>query len=211
VLLKVLLATEPSVGTRALREQLEREGCSVSTAATGEEVLQAPAGAYDLFFLDLDLPDSGGLSVLQRMRADKRHAETPVVLIRGEGEPAHLIQRGLDLGASGFLVKPRIRSHLIKGGLIEMFLGLAPHEPERRQVPRSPMARPDACPYSARGDFRACPAFVPVEIALGSNGAGSRLSCSHLRVGTAATWRLYPRCALGDTASREKYMLDLRC
>ena len=210
-MLRVLLATEADESARALSEQLEHEGCTVTMVATGAQVLETAADPFDLIFMDLDLPDADGFTVLQQMRADERQALTPVVLIRGDGEPAHLVQRGLDLGASGYLVKPRLRSHLIKRGLIEMFLGPAPYDPERRQVPRSPMARPDACPYSARGDFRACAAFVELDIKVGLNGGEARASCSHLRVGTAATWRLYPRCALGDAAARQKYQLNLTC
>jgi len=209
--LRVLLATDNGEGAKALSSQLEREGCVVIAVRTGAEALDGGGGPYDLIFLDLDLPDTDGLTVLKQLRSDERSAETPVVLIKGEGEPAHTVQRGLDLGASGYLVKQRLRSHVIKGNLVEMFLGPAPHDPERRQVPRSPLARKEACPYSARGDFRACAAFVPIDIHLGENGVGERVSCSHLRVGTAATWRLYPRCALGDAGAREAYLLDLSC
>ncbi|OLC00098.1 MAG: response regulator [Chloroflexi bacterium] len=209
--LRVLLATDQTEGTKALSSQLEREGCAVIAVSSGSEALNEAAGPYDLIFLDLELPDTDGLTVLKQLRSDERSASTPVVLLKGEGEPAHTVQRGLDLGASGYLVKQRLRSHVIKNSLVDMFLGPPPHDPERRQVPRSPLARKDACPYSARGDFRACAAFVPIEIALGENGAGDRVSCSHLRVGTAATWRLYPRCALGDASAREAYLLDLSC
>ena len=209
--LRVLLATDQTEGTKALSSQLEREGCAVIAVSSGSEALNEAAGPYDLIFLDLELPDTDGLTVLKQLRSDERSASTPVVLLKGEGEPAHTVQRGLDLGASGYLVKQRLRSHVIKNSLVDMFLGPPPHDPERRQVPRSPLARKDACPYSARGDFRACAAFVSIEIALGENGAGDRVSCSHLRVGTAATWRLYPRCALGDASARETYLLDLSC
>ena len=209
--LRVLLATDQSEGAKALSSQLEREGCAVIAVSSGSEALNEAAGPYDLIFLDLELPDTDGLTVLKQLRSDERSASTPVVLLKGEGEPAHTVQRGLDLGASGYLVKQRLRSHVIKNSLVDMFLGPPPHDPERRQVPRSPLARKDACPYSARGDFRACAAFVSIEIALGENGAGDRVSCSHLRVGTAATWRLYPRCALGDASAREAYLLDLSC
>ena len=209
--LRVLLATDQSEGAKALSSQLEREGCAVIAVRSGSEALNEAAGPYDLIFLDLELPDTDGLTVLKQLRSDERSASTPVVLIKGEGEPAHTVQRGLDLGASGYLVKQRLRSHVIKNSLVDMFLAPPQHDPERRQVPRSPLARKDACPYSARGDFRACAAFVPIEIALGENGAGERVSCSHLRVGTAATWRLYPRCALGDASAREAYLLDLSC
>ena len=208
--LRVLLATDERRASDALQRQLEFEGCRVDTVHTGRDVLSAPAGLYDLVIIDLELPDMDGLSVLSQFRTG-RNAGTAVVLIKGEGEPDHIVQRGLDFGASGYVIRDRLRSHVVKAGLVAMFVGPTRHEPDRRQVPRWPMARPDACPYSPGGDFRACPAFVPIDIPMGSDGEAPRTSCSHLRVGTAATWRLYPRCALGDAVAREKYLLDLSC
>ena len=216
--LRVLLATDQTEGTKALSSQLEREGCAVIAVSSGSEALNEAAGPYDLIFLDLELPDTDGLTVLKQLRSDERSASTPVVLLKGEGEPAHTVLVNV-IGLNSlntFNLRRELRNKnisllVIKNSLVDMFLGPPPHDPERRQVPRSPLARKDACPYSARGDFRACAAFVPIEIALGENGAGDRVSCSHLRVGTAATWRLYPRCALGDASAREAYLLDLSC
>lgn len=74
---------------------------------------------------------------------------------------------------------------------------------ERRKAP----ARPDACPFSATDRFGECTAFLPLNTSI-RNGAGPRVSCSHLRVGTLDTWRLYPRCGLGDEHARAKYLRD---
>jgi CheY-like chemotaxis protein len=208
---RVLVGTARAAAAQALRSQLESEGCRVDTVETADGVLAAAPGLYDLIFLDLELPETDGLSVLSQLRLNGEAGGTPVVLIKGEREPDHILQRGLDMGASGFVVANRLRVHLLKGGLVDMFLNPSPHEPERRQVPRSPQARADSCPYSARGDFHTCPVFVPIEIAIGEDGAENRTTCSHLRVGTASTWRLYPRCALGDAVARERYLQDLSC
>ena len=117
--LRVLLATDQTEGTKALSSQLEREGCAVIAVSSGSEALNEAAGPYDLIFLDLELPDTDGLTVLKQLRSDERSASTPVVLLKGEGEPAHTVQRGLDLGASGYLVKQRLRSHVFKNSLVD--------------------------------------------------------------------------------------------
>src|SRR2546421_181921 len=97
--LRVLLATDERGASDALQRQLEFEGCRVDTVHTGGDVLSAPAGLYDLVIIDLELPDMDGLSVLSQFRTG-RNAATAVVLIKGEGEPDHIVQRGLDFGTA---------------------------------------------------------------------------------------------------------------
>ena len=53
-----------------------------------------------------------------------------------------------------------------------------------------------------------CSVFLPLTIKVADDGAEPTVSCSHLRVGTSDTWRLYPRCAIGDQAARDQYTQD---
>ena len=132
--------------------------------------------------------------------------------LEGDDEPAHVVQRGLDLGAAGFIVKTRLPATLPLSTLLESF-GVNP--PGRRStsqpVPRLRRLSSDACRFSSRGAFRDCPAFIAVNALVHADAGPERISCSHLRAGEADGWRLYPRCAIGDAAARAKYARDQTC
>jgi len=192
VSLKVLLATDSSDFADSFKAALENAGYKVEVATTTEDVLAASSTAYEVIFLDLDLADVDGMAVLHELQERKGAAASPIILLKGEGEPAHVIQRGLDLGASGYVLKHRLPSDLPEAAVTELMHGVG---------------RADACPYSASDRFDACSVFLPLNTSI-RNGTGPRISCSHLRVGTADTWRLYPRCALGDQSARDKYFRD---
>lgn len=59
----------------------------------------------DLILLDLHLPDIRGEDVLHRLRADKRTATIPVVVVSADATPS-VIDRLLGAGAAAFLTKP---------------------------------------------------------------------------------------------------------
>jgi DNA-binding response OmpR family regulator len=206
VSLRVLLATEPGDFAESLKAALEEAGCKVGLASTNEEVMSAELDAYSAVLLDIDVADVDGLTILQEMQKQRGREAPPVILIKGEGEPAHLIQRGLDLGASGYILKHRLPRDIPATAITELLRGAgSPPDggDERRRTP----VRPDACPFSVTDRFSECTVFLPLNTVM-RDGAGSRVSCSHLRVGTLDTWRLYPRCALGDESARAKYLRD---
>jgi two-component system, OmpR family, phosphate regulon response regulator PhoB len=85
---------------------LARSGYRVSTASTGAEALQAARDEQPaLVVLDLMLPELSGFQVLERIRADKTLADTPVLMLTARREEPDRVQ-GLSLGADDYLVKP---------------------------------------------------------------------------------------------------------
>jgi len=204
--LRVLLATEPGDIAESIKAALEKAGCRVGLAATTEELMAAALDSYSAVLLDLDLADMDGLSILQEIQEKRGEQAPPVILIKGEGEPAHLIQRGLDLGASGYILKHRLPRDIPATAITELLRG-AGSPPDGGDERRKAPVRPDACPFSVTDRFSECTVFLPLSTSI-RDGSGSRVSCSHLRVGTLDTWRLYPRCALGDESARVKYIRD---
>ena len=59
----------------------------------------------DIALLDLTLPDMDGYEVLERMRAHPTLAHLPVIIMTGKSQ-AHHMERGLSLGADGYVTKP---------------------------------------------------------------------------------------------------------
>jgi two-component system phosphate regulon response regulator PhoB len=85
---------------------LARSGYRVSTAATGTEALQAARDEQPaLVVLDLMLPELSGFEVLERLRADRALADTPVLMLTARRDEPDRVQ-GLSLGADDYLVKP---------------------------------------------------------------------------------------------------------
>jgi two-component system, OmpR family, alkaline phosphatase synthesis response regulator PhoP len=85
---------------------LEREGHSVTTAATGEDGLRlAAAGAHDLVLLDINLPDLSGFEVCQRLRRQPATAGV-LILLLSERDGVDDIVEGLERSADDYLAKP---------------------------------------------------------------------------------------------------------
>jgi two-component system, OmpR family, phosphate regulon response regulator PhoB len=85
---------------------LARAGYRVSTAATGTDAIKAARDEQPaLIVLDLMLPELSGFEVLERVRADRALAETPVLMLTARREEPDRV-KGLSLGADDYLVKP---------------------------------------------------------------------------------------------------------
>ena len=59
----------------------------------------------DLVLLDIMLPDEDGVSILRRLRADKRYANIPVIMATAKGSEFDKV-KGLDSGADDYIAKP---------------------------------------------------------------------------------------------------------
>ncbi len=93
---------EPDI-RHLLQRYLEEVGYEVLTASGGEEALQlARTARPDLITLDLLLPDSSGLSVLERLKSDAITASIPVMMLTIVDDDG----QGRLLGATDYLYKP---------------------------------------------------------------------------------------------------------
>ena len=89
-----------------LAHHVEEMGHVVTSAANGREAWELLGRQrFDLVLLDLMMPEMGGAEVLQRMKADERLREIPVIMISGMAD--HDAAVGcIAAGAEDYLPKP---------------------------------------------------------------------------------------------------------
>ena len=89
---------------RSLALILNKAGYSVTSAANGQEALQyLQAGAYDLSFLDLKMPDANGIDILPQIRSI--YPDMPVLILTAHATLESAIE-AVRKGARDYLIKP---------------------------------------------------------------------------------------------------------
>lgn len=101
---KVLLVDDETDVTRILSKRLARRGYECTTAANGQEALDAMRQfPYSLIIMDVKMPVMDGMSALQHI-----HSQWPgskVILLSGHADMQLAVQ-AMSEGAFGYLMKP---------------------------------------------------------------------------------------------------------
>jgi len=104
----LLLVDDDASVLRAIGDYFERIGYEVWRDGTGEQALETFHRVRpDVVLLDLHLPDSSGLVVLERLRREG----AAVILLTGQGDIETAV-KAMQLGAENFLTKPVDMTHL---------------------------------------------------------------------------------------------------
>ncbi len=110
--LKILITDDSKLLRKKLRTELENLGCEVIEAENGKEaVLIDLQEKPDGVFLDIVMPEVGGIEALQVMR--EVHPEMPVIMLSSAGTPQKLMET-LKLGALDFIQKPYTSAQIKK-------------------------------------------------------------------------------------------------
>lgn len=101
-----LLLVEDSLIARDLeRTILESAGYEVDVAPDGIDALERlRTGIYDLIVTDIEMPRMDGFELLERIRAQERTREIPVVVVTNRERPEDK-RRGMELGADAYILK----------------------------------------------------------------------------------------------------------
>ncbi len=109
IMAKILIIDDERAIRNTLKEILEFEGYTIDVAENGRAGLdRALAGAYDLIFTDIKMPELDGLEFLSHYRtgmAEHNSEEAPVVVITGHGSVDTAVD-ALKGGAFDFIQKP---------------------------------------------------------------------------------------------------------
>ena len=99
----------------AVRESLEAllvvSGFEVETYSSAEEYLRRAGEPEGCLLLDVNMPGTSGLELMQDLA--RRERQVPVLVLTASREP-HLRSRAFELGARAFLTKPVPEAALVQ-------------------------------------------------------------------------------------------------
>ncbi|MBU6234546.1 MAG: response regulator transcription factor [Alphaproteobacteria bacterium] len=119
----LIVEDDMAIGT-SLKKGLGYNGYAAEHVASGAEALTAIENdAFNILILDINLPDMSGIEVLRKIRADKKLASLPVILLTARDGTDNKV-KGLDAGADDYMTKPfdiqellaRVRALSRRGG-----------------------------------------------------------------------------------------------
>lgn len=104
---RVLIADDDVSMREVLTQLLEEEGYKIDEAASGQEVLEKVATTNknrpDIVLLDIGMPDTDGIQVLQTIL--EQGIDIPVIIITGRGAGS-LVVKAMQIGAADYIRKP---------------------------------------------------------------------------------------------------------
>ena len=108
--MKVLVVEDDAVIAAGIEYTLVQEGYTVILAASvAEAVHEMKRNAFDLYLLDLGLPDGSGYDICRKA---KESGDIPVIFLTAVDDEGNVVM-GLDMGADDYITKPfRIRELL---------------------------------------------------------------------------------------------------
>jgi two-component system, chemotaxis family, chemotaxis protein CheY len=111
--LKILVVDDHIAVLRDFQLELKGLGCAhVDTAATvAEAVHKMETTLYSVVFLDLNMPDRSGYSLLQQCRQDSKYDKVAFVIVSSASEERYVIE-ALKAGATSYIVKPVLQTTL---------------------------------------------------------------------------------------------------
>ena len=105
---RILIVEDSPTMRSLLSSSLEElEGVvKITEASSGFEALrELPRVTYDLVVTDINMPDINGLELVSFVKSNDAYREIPVVIVSTESAERDR-QKGLELGADAYLVKP---------------------------------------------------------------------------------------------------------
>ena len=120
----ILVVDDEPVTQLMLGLMLQRSNYEVITAVDGQEAMNHLASEkIDLAIIDVNMPKMDGMTMLQRLRADKRYENLPVIMFTAQGQE-RIREEAAEKGATGFLTKPASSAEVTS--TVARYLSMAP-------------------------------------------------------------------------------------
>ncbi len=131
--MKRILTVDDDAANRFLMQQiLKRGGFEAESLDSGLHVMETVKKTHpDLILLDIMMPDRDGLSVLRELKASRKTAGIPVIMVTARGE-SEILSTALEAGAADYVRKPVDSVELL--ARINAALKLAMYMEEHRKL-----------------------------------------------------------------------------
>ena len=104
---KILVVDDEPRNVKILQIHLEARGYTVLSASDGDEALEIISEEFpDLILLDINMPRVDGFEVVTSVRADKKTAFIPIIMITALRDTQENRIRAVEAGADDFIEKP---------------------------------------------------------------------------------------------------------
>jgi len=117
VSLHILIVDDSMLIRQVVKKVVRQAGLDVAgflEAANGQEALDILMKTpVDLVLSDINMPGMDGIEMLMRLRQIERLQELPVIMVTTEGSEER-INEAMDLGASGYVLKPFTPERLVE-------------------------------------------------------------------------------------------------
>jgi two-component system alkaline phosphatase synthesis response regulator PhoP/two-component system response regulator VicR len=128
---KILVVDDEKPIVRLVQVNLEHAGYEVVTAYDGKEALEkVEQEKPDLIILDVMMPQMDGFEVMQRLQANPKTRDIPVIMLTAKAQDADVF-RGWQSGVTLYLTKPFSPFELISF-VRRIFRSLEEEEVEKR-------------------------------------------------------------------------------
>jgi two-component system chemotaxis response regulator CheY len=106
--LKILVVDDSPTVVKFVSFSLKKKGYEIVSACDGMDAIEKVSSMTDqvsLVITDLNMPNLDGYGLIEALRQNPQHVDTPIIILSSEdGEDDR--ERGIEVGASSYLVKP---------------------------------------------------------------------------------------------------------
>jgi len=110
----ILVVDDSPTVIKFLAFSLKSKGYQVVSACDGMDALEKMSNLsqnVDLIITDLNMPNLDGYGLIEAVRQNQQHRDTPIIILSSEQDEQDR-QKGMAVGASSYLVKP-FKSNLL--------------------------------------------------------------------------------------------------
>lgn len=111
---KILVVDDDPDTRNILAKILEDLGHEAVTAESGPaalRVLETSADPFDLFILDIMMPEMNGYELLEKIRENPKYHDTPIMMVTAKDADTDVLE-GYKHGADYYITKPFTSKHI---------------------------------------------------------------------------------------------------